>query len=148
MKSLRHPLYEGCICAQAIRTKSTQHQHNTWLCARLLKEEFNQRIKSEIHHLVFVNGKSLKKKRFPFPKHLGRNESATKWTRISFWFSFFSFFLVLPAFLDTGSTNGTHRSHARCHPYQIPQPVKVGHTTGIYVPYSFRTVVWILLYPT
>ena len=45
-------------------------------------------------------------------------------------------------------TNGTHRSCARCHPYPIPQPVKVGHTTGVYVPYSFRTVVWVLLRPT
>ena len=33
------------------------------------------------------------------------------------------------------------RSHARCHPYAIPQPVKVGHTTGVYAPYSFRIVV-------
>ena len=39
--------------------------------------------------------------------------------------------------------NGTHGSHARCHPYPIPQPVEVGHTTGFYVPYSFRTVVWL-----
>ena len=46
-----------------------------------------QRIKSEIHNLVFVNGKSLKKQRFPFPKHLGWNESATKWTRISSYFN-------------------------------------------------------------
>ena len=38
--------------------------------------------------------------------------------------------------------NGTHRSHATCHLYPIPQPVKVGHTTGVYVTYSFRTVVW------
>ena len=30
------------------------------------------------------------------------------------------------------------RSHARCHPYAIPQPVKVSHTTGVYDPYSFR----------
>ena len=45
-------------------------------------------------------------------------------------------------------TNGTHRSHARCHPYPIQQPVKVGHTTGVYVPYSFRKVVWVLLRPT
>ena len=30
------------------------------------------------------------------------------------------------------------RSHARCHPYPIPQPVKVDHTTGVYGPYSFR----------
>ena len=29
------------------------------------------------------------------------------------------------------------RSHARCHPYPLPQPVKFGHTTGIYDPYSF-----------
>ena len=26
--------------------------------------------------------------------------------------------------------------------------VKVGHTTGVYVPYSFRKVVWVLLRPT
>ena len=39
-------------------------------------------------------------------------------------------------------------SHARCHPYPIPQPVKVDHTTGLYVPYYFRTVVWVLLRPT
>ena len=45
-------------------------------------------------------------------------------------------------------TNGTHRTHARCHPYPIPQPVEVGHTTGVYIPYSFRTVVWVLLRPT
>ena len=41
-------------------------------------------------------------------------------------------------------TNGTHRTHARCHPYPIPHPIEVGHTTGIYDPYSFRTVVWVL----
>ena len=29
------------------------------------------------------------------------------------------------------------RSHVRCHPYPIPQPVKVGHTTGVYDPYLF-----------
>ena len=45
-------------------------------------------------------------------------------------------------------TNGTHRSHARCHPYPIPEPGKAGHTTGVYVPYSFRTVAWVLLRPT
>ena len=39
-------------------------------------------------------------------------------------------------------------SHARCHPYPIPQPVKVGHTTGVYDPYSFRIVMWVLLRPT
>ena len=30
------------------------------------------------------------------------------------------------------------RSHVRCHPYPIPQPIKDGRTTGIYDPYSFR----------
>ena len=40
------------------------------------------------------------------------------------------------------------RSHARCHPYPIPQPANVGHTTGVYDPYSFRIVVWVLLRPT
>ena len=29
-----------------------------------------------------------------------------------------------------------------------PIPERVGHTTGVYVPYSFRTVVWVLLRPT
>ena len=32
------------------------------------------------------------------------------------------------------------RSHLRCHPYLIPQAVKVGRTTGVYDPYSFRVV--------
>ena len=40
------------------------------------------------------------------------------------------------------------RSHARCHPYPIPQPVKVGHTTGVYDPYFFRIVMWVLLRAT
>ena len=40
------------------------------------------------------------------------------------------------------------RSHARSHPYPIPQPVKVGHTTGVYDPYSFRIVMGVLLRPT
>ena len=40
------------------------------------------------------------------------------------------------------------RSHARCHPYPIPQPVKVGNTTGVCDPYSFRIVMWVLLHPT
>ena len=30
----------------------------------------------------------------------------------------------------------------------FPQPVKVGHTTGVWDPYSFRTVMWVLLRPT
>ena len=37
-------------------------------------------------------------------------------------------------------TNGTRRSQARCHPCPIPQPVNVGHTTGVYDPYSFPVV--------
>ena len=43
-------------------------------------------------------------------------------------------------------TNVTQVPYARCHPYSIPQPVKVGHTT--YDPYSFRIVMWVLLRPT
>ena len=44
-------------------------------------------------------------------------------------------------------TNGT-QSHTRCHPYPIPQSVKVGHTTEVYDPYSFRIVMRVLLRPT
>ena len=51
-----------------------------------------------------------------------------------------------PAQRECGRTG--LRSHARCHPYPIPQPVKVGHTTGVYDPYSFRIVMWVLLRPT
>ena len=59
-----------------------------------------------------------------------------------------SFFLTAcwtQACQEGKGTNGTHRSYARCHPDPIPQPVEVGHTTGVYVPYSFRTVAWVLL---
>ena len=31
------------------------------------------------------------------------------------------------------------KSHARCHPYPIPQPVKVDHSTGVYDPYPFTS---------
>ena len=65
---------------------------------------------------------------------------------------FIYLFIYLPAFWTQACpegmcTNGL-RSHARCHPYPIPQPVKVGHTTGLYDPYSFRIVVWVPLHPT
>ena len=47
-------------------------------------------------------------------------------------------------------TNRTNRSHARCHPYPIPQP---DHTTwphhpGLHPLIFFQTVVWVLLRPT
>ena len=29
-----------------------------------------------------------------------------------------------------------------------PNPGKVGHTTRVYVPYSFQTMVWVILHPT
>ena len=64
-----------------------------------------------------------------------------------FFFQFYKLFWTQACPEGIG-TNGTHRSHARCHTYSIPQPVKVGHTTGVYVSYSFRTVVWLLLRPT
>ena len=66
-----------------------------------------------------------------------------------FWYSqtFFLFILFLFYQLlwtqvcpEGTGMNRTHRSQARCHPYPIPQPVKVGHTTGVYVPHSFRSV--------
>ena len=65
---------------------------------------------------------------------------------------FIHLFIYLPAFWTQACpegmcTNGL-RSHARYHPYPIPQPVKVGHTTGVYDPYSFRIVVWVPLHPT
>ena len=44
------------------------------------------------------------------------------------------------ACLEGMCTNGTHGSHARCHPKPLPQPLKVGHTIGVYDPYSFRIV--------
>ena len=68
-----------------------------------------------------------------------------------FYFIYFFFFYKLfwtQACPEGIGTNGTQRSHVRCHRYPIPQPVKVGHTTGIYIPYSFRTVMWVLLRPT
>ena len=34
------------------------------------------------------------------------------------------------------------RSHARCHPYPIPRPVKVGHIAGFYDPFSFQIAMW------
>ena len=44
------------------------------------------------------------------------------------------------ACLEGMCTNSTHGSHARCHPNPLPQPLKVGHTIGVYDPYSFRIV--------
>ena len=40
------------------------------------------------------------------------------------------------------------RSHGRCHPYPITQPIKFGYTPGVCNPYSFRIVMWVLLRPT
>ena len=42
--------------------------------------------------------------------------------------------------------NGTHRSHARCHPCPIPQPIKVGHTTRVYDPSSFQIVMQVQIF--
>ena len=65
---------------------------------------------------------------------------------IYFIYLFTSFSGLRPAQRECARTG--LRSHARCHPYPTPQPVKVGHTTGVYDPYSFRTVMWVLLRPT
>ena len=40
------------------------------------------------------------------------------------------------------------RSHARCYPNPIPQPIKDGQTTGVYDLHSFQIVMWVLLCPT
>ena len=45
-------------------------------------------------------------------------------------------------------SKGTHGSHVMCHPYPIPQPIKIDHTTGVYDTYSFRIVMWVLLHST
>ena len=48
-----------------------------------------------------------------------------------------------PAQRECARTGLMIRSHAKCHPYPIPQPVKAGHSTGVYDPYSFRIVMWV-----
>ena len=53
------------------------------------------------------------------------------------------FILFLPAFSGQLPARREYaqtglRTHARCHRYSIPQHVKVGHTTGVSDPYSFR----------
>ena len=45
--------------------------------------------------------------------------------------------------LPKGNVHERDSSHAGCHPYPIPQPIKVDHTS-----YSFQTVMWVLLRPT
>ena len=63
-------------------------------------------------------------------------------------------YVYLPVILDTGLPRGNVNERnsgpmrAACHPYPISQPVKVGHTTGGYNPYSLRIVMWVLLRPT
>ena len=53
-------------------------------------------------------------------------------------------FIYITAFLDSGLPRG----NVHKHPYTIPQAVKVGHTTGVYDPYSFSIVLFVLLCPT
>ena len=45
-------------------------------------------------------------------------------------------------------TNGTQIPCEGCHPYPIPQHVKVGHTTGVHNLFSFWIVMWVLFRPT
>ena len=59
----------------------------------------------------------------------------------------------LPAFLDTGLPRGNvpeqdSGSMWGAIPTQSHNPVKVDHTTGVYKPYSFWIVMWVLLRPT
>ena len=57
-------------------------------------------------------------------------------------------YVYLPAFLDTGLPRGNVNERdsgpmrGACHPYPTPQPVKVGHTTAVYNPYSLRIVMF------
>ena len=57
-------------------------------------------------------------------------------------------YVYLPVFLDTGLPKGNVNERdsgpmrGACHPYPTPQPVKVGHTTGVYNPYSLRIVMF------
>ena len=53
---------------------------------------------------------------------------------------FTSFSRHRPAHRKCAQMGLTGRSHATCHPYPIPQPIKVGHTSGVYNPYSFQIV--------
>ena len=66
-----------------------------------------------------------------------------------FWTDFTPSVFIYQLFWTQACTEGMCttglRSHARCHPYPIPQPVKVGHSTGVYNPYSFRIVMWVPL---
>ena len=64
---------------------------------------------------------------------------------------FIYLFIYLPALLDTGLPGGNEhkqdlgpmRGQVPSLPYPIPQPVKVGHTTGVLDPNSFRIVMWV-----
>ena len=90
-----------------------------------------------------------------YKKHASLNNSciitATEITRMGYFYKYtcldrsidlFSFTNFSGHRVAQGECARTgRRSHARCHPYAIPQPLKVGHTTGVYAPYSFRIVV-------
>ena len=71
---------------------------------------------------------------FPFPVRLPeKREKITPvlWDRFIYLFILFIYQLFWTQACPEGMcTKGTHWSHAKCHPYPIPQPVKVDHTTG------------------
>ena len=81
-----------------------------------------------------------------FLQMLSLSVSMSKAIKIQSIYLFTSFSGHRPAQRECARTG--LRSHARCHLYPIPQPVKVCHTTGVYDPYSFRIVMWVLLRPT
>ena len=58
-----------------------------------------------------------------------------EWGRRSWLANYSVFFFSLT---DRGFREKGPRSHARCHPYPIPQLIKAGHTTGVYTPTLFE----------
>ena len=60
-------------------------------------------------------------------------------------------YFILAAFMNTGLPRGNGQEGDSC-PIRGAIPTqshnRVDHTTGVYVPYSFRTAVWVLLRPT
>ena len=80
----------------------------------------------------------------PFPVRLPeKREKITPvlWDRFIYLLYLFIYHLFWTQACPEGMcTKGTRWSHAKCHPYPIPQPVKVDHTTvQAFVHYAFAS---------
>ena len=73
------------------------------------------------YNSVFVSWKGY----FFWKGYAGEEIIATLGFQSSLSFWFYQLFRT-QACPNRMGTNGTHRSHARCHPYPIPQPIKRG----------------------